>query len=373
MRLVCSECEASYEAGGAPWRCVCGGPLDLDFHPEFDFRSFSGRESGLRRYGEALPIEDAAAMVSLGEGGGGTPLVRAGFLGGQVHLKLEYLAPSGSFKDRGAAILINHARELGIRAAVEDSSGNAGAAISAYCAAAGIGCEIYVPEATSGGKTAQIEAAGAKLVRIAGGREETAEAVRERAGEIFYASHYWNPYFFHGTKTFAYEVVEQLGGRAPEAIIFPVGHGSLLYGSYIGFSELKRLGVIDGLPALIGAQAEGFAPLFEMRRGESAADSTEGGSTVAEGIRVRKPARAKQILRAIEETGGDVVVVGEEEIAAALCELVGRGFFVEPTSAVAPAALKKLRLGDAEVVIPLTGSGLKDPEGVRKLVRRGKR
>jgi len=371
MRLLCSQCGQGYDAGGAPWRCGCGGPLDLDFHPEFDFRSFGGREPGLWRYREALPIEDRSSVVSLGEGG--TPMVPADILGAKVHLKLEYLAPSGSFKDRGASVLISHARELGIEAAVEDSSGNAGAAISAYCAAARIACEIYVPEATSSGKTAQIEAAGARLVRVPGDREKTAEAVRKRAGEIFYASHYWNPYFFHGTKTFAYEVVEQLGGRAPDVVIFPVGHGSLLYGSYIGFRELQANEVIGAMPALIAVQAEGFAPLSYLWRGMEFPGSADKAGTVAEGIRVRKPARAGQIIRAVEETGGEVVEIGDDEIAAALAELAGRGFFVEPTSAVPLAALGKLGLGEGEIVIPLTGSGLKASLDVSRLVCRGKK
>jgi threonine synthase len=367
MNLVCTECGESCNDSSSAWRCRCGAPLDLDFHPIYDFGCFAGREPGIWRYREALPVEDPSAPVTLGEGG--TPLIESKILGRRLLLKLEYISPTGSFKDRGASVLISRARELGIERVIEDSSGNAGASIATYCAAAGIACEILVPEGTSPGKTAQIEAAGAKLVRIPGGREATADAARKRADKVFYASHYWNPFFFHGTKTFAFELVEQLGGRPPEAIVFPLGHGSLLYGTYIGFSELKRLGVINTLPALIGAQAAACSPFHHLHRGEVTLDSFTAGDTIAEGIRVTKPARAGQILRAIKETGGLVVAVDEEEIIEALAALTSSGFFVEPTSAVPLAAVKKLDSAWESVAIPLTGGGLKAPEIVARLAK----
>ena len=150
MELVCSVCGERFGAEAPLWRCTCGAPLDLDFSPIIDKSMFESDAPGLRRYANALPLDSPQRMVSLGEGG--TPLLEAELDGKPVALKLEFLSPSGSFKDRGAAVMISRVREMGIERVVEDSSGNAGAAVAAYCAAAGIGCEIFVPAETSAGK-----------------------------------------------------------------------------------------------------------------------------------------------------------------------------------------------------------------------------
>ena len=368
MELFCSACGLRYGAREPIWRCRCGEPLDLDFSPAIDKGMLDSCTSGL----QALLVRAAhwiipMGMVSLGEGD--TPMLEAEIGGMEVLLKLEFLSPSGSFKDRGAAVMISRVREMGIDRVVEDSSGNAGAAVAAYCAAAGIGCEIYVPEETSAGKTAQIEAMGAALVRVPGDREDTAAAVRTRAEEVYYASHCWNPWFLHGTKTFAYEVWSQLGGRAPEAVVFPVGHGSLLLGTWLGFGELLTAGLVERLPRLIAVQAAACAPLLELWRGEGGACSPEA-ETAAEGIRVRQPVRGKQIIAAVRESGGEVVAVGEDEIRRALRGLLDKGLFVEPTAAVAVAGLEHLGRIPGGVVVPLTGSGLKSPAKVLSLLRR---
>ena len=254
------------------WRGTDGALLDIDFTPRLDPAEVASRPATLWRYREALPLADDAEPVTLGEAL--TPLVALEFAGRQVWIKQEQLFPTGSYKDRGAALLISHARAIGVRAVVEDSSGNAGSAIAAYCARAGLGCTIFVPDTTSADKLTQIRAYGATLQLIAGSREDTAAAVLAAAETTYYASHSWNPFFFHGTKTFAYELVEQLGWRAPDAVVLPAGNGTLLLGADIGFRELRAMGLIDRLPRLIAVQAAHCAPLaaaFLRRRRRTAA------------------------------------------------------------------------------------------------------
>jgi threonine synthase len=302
-----------------------------------------------------LPVD--GAPVSLGEGG--TPLVPS--RDGHLQFKVESANPTGSFKDRGAAVLLAAVRAAGTRELVEDSSGNAGAAIAAYAARAGLTATIYVPEAASPGKLAQVAAYGATVVRVPGSREAVAAAAHGAPGR--YTSHCWDPLFFHGTKTIAYELWESLGGRAPDVVVTPVGHGTMLLGLWLGFRELVLGGAIPRLPRLIAVQSAACAPLA----GPDPAAAAGSGETVAEGIRVRRPVRPDEIRRAVEESRGRFLVVGDPEILAARARLGREGLFVEPTAAVAPAAA--WRLVDERafapsdvVVVPLTGHGLKAPQ-----------
>jgi threonine synthase len=182
-KFYCSHCGQVYPVQPTRWRCECGSFLDLQFKPIFDIKKILKREVTLWRYREALPIALEESILSMGEGF--TPLESMEWNGHRVLLKIDYLFPTGSYKDRGAAVLISKVKELGIKKVVEDSSGNAGSAIAAYCARARIGCEIYVPEATSRGKLVQIQAYGADLKRIKGSREKTAEAAMEAASRIY--------------------------------------------------------------------------------------------------------------------------------------------------------------------------------------------
>jgi threonine synthase len=319
-----------------------------------------------------IGLPDGTTSVSMGEGL--TPLV-PGMLGGQrVHFKLEYLAPSGSFKDRGTSVLISALKHWGVTRAADDSSGNAGASFAAYAACAGIAAEVFTPAHASPAKLAQIEVFGAKLNRIEGVRERATEALEAatRTG-LTYASHAWSPLTLEGTKTVAYEIWEQLSGRmaargaavagdgVPDHFVCPIGQGSLFLGAYRGFKDLGAAGVIARLPKLIGVQSEGCPPIVEaLTRGLDSAAPIEKRASVAEGIMLATPIRAREILRAIRETGGTAVAVAEEEILSARAALARVGLFVEPTSAVVAAALLRIRL-QGTVVAALTGSGLKSP------------
>jgi len=359
IKLRCQACHKEYPSSEPVWNCKCGGLLTLDFHARFPLDKILTRKPTMWRYREAFPIEHDKHIISFDEGF--TPLVQEEFAGKKVLLKQDHLFPSGSYKDRGSSVLVSKIKELGVKKVVEDSSGNAGAAIAAYCAKANIACDIYVPEKTSAGKLLQIEQYGATLHKIPGTREDTAKAVWHAAQSTYYASHYWNPFFFQGTKTFVFEVVEQLGWNVPDAIILPVGNGTLLLGTYIGLKELQREKIIDELPKIIGVQAENCAPLAHAWK-DHCKTSTHPSikETIAEGIAIANPIRAKDILHAIKETNGDIITLKEIEIKNTLDYALKKGYYIEPTSAVAVAGFQKYPIRKNEVVVvPLTGHGLK--------------
>jgi len=356
--LECRSCGATYESGPEePWRCEsCKHALDFTEAalPDSDEPTVD-RDDGLWACSEFLPV---GREVTLGEGW--TPVAESPEWDAQF--KLDYVFPSGSYKDRGAALTLSRAAELGVERIVEDSSGNAGAAIAQYAARAGVDADIYVPADAKQSKLDAIEAAGATPVRVEGSRQAVTDACVEEAvgGEAWYASHAWNPAFYAGTETFAYELAAQRDWSVPDAVVLPLGHGTLFLGAYRGFRKLRDAGWTDAVPRLLGVQAEGVAPVVEELHGPGAA----GTNDVADGIQIREPARFDQLLAAIEDSGGDAVACGETETEAALAALHERGFYVEPTSAVAVAGLESYREsgtldGGEDVAVALTGSGLK--------------
>jgi threonine synthase len=368
MTLTCASCGMACPLQDLAWRCArCGGVLDLTgFTATVPGPAvLKDRPPTLWRYAEALPVGDAGG-VSMGEGM--TPLVTAPH-GAAAMLKVDYLMPTGSFKDRGAVLLVALARALGVSQMVADSSGNAGTAIAAYGARAGIACDVYVPGATSPGKVAQLRAYGATVHLVEGTREDTASAAAVAADQpgVFYASHVYNPFFLHGTKTYVFEAWEQLGGRLPEALVLPVGNGTLVLGCYLGCRELLAQGLIDRLPAIVAVQAEGCAPLARAASlGLASPVDVASGGTIAEGIAIARPARGAQILAAVADTGGAFVTVDDDQIRAAHADLALAGLYVEPTAAVCWAALRAGLAGDlsgaapgTRALAPLCGSGLK--------------
>ncbi|MFB6132021.1 MAG: pyridoxal-phosphate dependent enzyme [Halanaeroarchaeum sp.] len=356
-QLVCRSCGATYDPGpDEPWRCTCGHPLDfagpsLPDEPPATL----DRSRGLWAFEDFIGQD---ASVTLGEGW--TPLVEAPEWNATV--KLEYLFPSGSFKDRGATTVLSRARSLGVDRVVEDSSGNAGAAIATYAARAGIEAEIYVPASAPPSKIEAIDRVGATPIPVEGDRQAVTEACQaavERGG-AWYASHVWNPAFLAGTQTFAFEVAAQRAWSAPDAVVLPVGHGTLFLGAYRGFASLADAGWIDEMPRLLGVQAAGVAPIADAFHDGRAGETNDA----ADGIQIVDPPRRDQIVSAIETTAGDAIAVGQAATEAAVGALHRRGLYVEPTSAVAVAGLEAYRergevSADADVVVPLTGSGLK--------------
>lgn len=364
--LCCASCGKRIPAVPVPWCCpACRGVLE--FRPTELDRRADLRGSGVWRYLPWLRLSGAPnpEPVSLGEPE--TPLVSVSWGAVQVAFKVEAALPTGSFKDRGAAVLVAWLRQRGVGAVVEDSSGNAGAALAAYCARAGISCTVYVPAAASPAKLTQIRVYGARVETVPGPREAATEAAvaGAAASGAAYASHLWNPAFLAGTATFAYETWEQLERRVPDVAVFPVGGGTLLLGAYRGWVALGDAGLIDRVPRLVGVQVGACAPLaLAFDAGLDAPAPVVPGPSVAEGILTPRPPRGSQILAAVRATGGSVVTVDDDATLAALRDLGRLGVYVEPTAAVAAAGLRVLQRGGhiaagERVVCALTGSGLK--------------
>jgi threonine synthase len=363
--LTCGSCGTT-PTDPLAWRCpACGSPLELPgdvLRPSDE--ALTGQ--GVWRYAPWLP---AIAPVSLGEPT--TPIVPVEIGGASTLVKLEAAQPTGSFKDRAATTLVAWLAASGVRHVAEDSSGNAGAALAAYAARAGIACDIYVPATASPGKLTQIGAYGARLIPVEGPRQaatDAAAAAVERG--ILYATHLWNPWCLVGTATWAFEVVEQLGG-APDAVVFPVGAGTLLLGAARAFERLAQTGRIERIPRIYGGQSNGCAPLaiaFDEGRSEPAPVTQV--PSAAEGIMLARPPRGAEILRRVRESGGAILALDDSAIWAALRDVAHQGIYIEPTSAVAPAAVAPLRASGAidsgdRVVVALTGSGLKAGDRIR--------
>lgn len=350
-------------AGPGPVTAPDGTLWSLDDVPAaFDRHDLKARPWTLWRYAEALPMVPERGC---GLGEGATPLVSLRVGETSACAKVEYMSPTGSFKDRGAAVMLAVAASWGVDHCVVDSSGNAAAAAAAYAAHFGMRCDVFVPAANSPSKLAQPAVHGARVHRIDGSRADVAAAARkfvDRRG-AFYASHVYCPLFYEGTKTYAYEIWEQLGGRAPDTLLLPVGNGTLVLGCAKGFRELRAAGLIDHLPRIVAVQAAGCAPLAHAwRRDGDDVVASGGGETVAEGIAIAEPPRARDILAAVRETDGEIMTVPDPEIERARRVLASCGFHVETTAAVPAAALlqrPQLAASGRDVVLPLCGSGLK--------------
>src|SRR5579862_8774520 len=358
----CPACGASVAADRLLWRCACGSHLNLAPGPGLARGDIVAADASLWRYRAALALQ-GPPPVSLGEGW--TPLVQRRWAGFRVRFKLESQMPTGSFKDRGTAVMLNHLLEVGVGPIHEDSSGNAGSSIATYAAAAGIPCRIFVPATAPRGKIVQIAAAGAAVAAIPGTRQAVTEAALAAAGDSFYASHNWQPFFIEGTKTLAYELWEQLGFTVPDNILVPTGYGSNILGLQRGFDELLRRGEVTRIPRLFAVQAANCAAFAaSWAAGGEGYVPFDPAQTIADGIATVKPVRVAEVLTALRRSTGGVVAVPEGAIGPALKQLGRLGLYVEPTAATAGVALSRLladgtiKHGETTVAV-LTGHGLK--------------
>lgn len=353
------------------WRDQGGSHLNLTLGHGLAPTDIVGHERSLWRYASAIRV-DAKSRISLGEGW--TPLVARPWDGREVQVKLEYLAPTGSFKDRGTSVLFSYLRSVGVKHILEDSSGNAGASMAAYAAAAGMKARILAPASAPAGKISQMTAMGADVGLIPGDRQAVADMALQEAEKIFYTSHNWQPFFIEGTKTLAFELWEQTGFRGPDAVVVPCGYGSNVLGLWIGFNELLAHGQISRMPRIYAVQAAASAPFHAVW--ESGGDQwvpIKPTPTMADGIASVKPVRIREVMEAVRGSKGAVVAVSEDEILKSLRQCLGQGLFVEPTSASSGAALTRLiSSGDIAagetVAMVLTGSGLKATDKIASLV-----
>jgi len=358
-QLVCVDCSVAVDDAVA-WICAsCGGVLEIANLPMFDPDAIKADVWSIWRYEAMIPTKQ---HVTLGEGM--TPLVKTELNGYQFYAKCEFLNPTGSYKDRGVAVMMNHIAESGAIDIAEESSGNAGASVSAYASALGMRPRIFSPATAPQGKQRQMKQYGAEVVLVDGNRDAVnaarAKAVDEGA---VYASHSYSPFFIAGQMTAAWEVWEQLDKNVPDAIALPVGQGGLLLGYYHGFKAMKDAGVIDRLPRIFAIQTRACDPV--IRAWEQGLDEPEkviADKTVADGIVIPLPVRGRQIINALHDTDGGAIRVEEDTILPARDALAKKGLFVEPTSATTIAVLDKLfnLFGeDATLVVNLTGNGLK--------------
>ncbi|MEU2119898.1 pyridoxal-phosphate dependent enzyme [Streptomyces sp. NPDC016459] len=346
------------------WRGEDGGPLAVSALPGLRPEQIDTAERSLWRYHAVLPVP-VARRVSLGEGC--TPMVPLEWGGRRVHFKLEWFNPTSSFKDRGVSVMMSHLVAHGVDRVLEDSSGNGGAAVAAYAAAAGIRAKIIVPAATSAAKILQARAYGAEIELVGGTREDVSEEAIRQSERIPYASHNWHPMFLQGTKTVAYEMWEFLGFTAPDNVVLVAGAGSNVIGCDLAFGELLAAGQIDRRPRLFVGQPEHWATIADTFNGIDPAHRGERVPTIAEGASIAHPVRLPEAVEAVRRSGGGACAVSEAQIHTAVRALSARGLYVEPTSGVAAAALDHFIASgqiapDETTVVVLTGAGLKSAE-----------
>ncbi|HYE69639.1 MAG TPA: threonine synthase, partial [Anaerovoracaceae bacterium] len=297
--------------------------------------------------------------ISLGEGM--TPVIQ---FNEDVLLKMDYFMPTLSFKDRGAAVLIAFCKAIGVDSVVQDSSGNAGNSVAAYCAKAGIDCEIFVPEGTSSKKIAMIESHNARVNVIPGTRDHCADVCREKAEKEgkYYASHVYNPFFYEGTKTYIYEVYEQMH-RIPANLFVPLGNGTLFIGIIKALEELLESGVIEKFPHIVAVQSEYCDPLVRaFLSGEKKPATVTPKPTMAEGIAIGEPMRGEEILDYTYKYNIEMITAPEERIVEARMALAAKGIYCEHTTAATYAAYLKyceLNGKTSDCLIPMCGAGLK--------------
>ncbi len=330
------------------------------------------RPATLWRYAEMLPVRDPACRLTLGEGF--TPLIRLEHLGATLGMEALYakdegLNPTASFKARGLCLAVSRALELGVRALAIPTAGNAGSAMAAYAAKAGLPAAIFAPRDVPAPFLAEYRALGAEVTLVDGLISDCARLVQEgvREGRWFDLSTLKEPYRVEGKKTMGYELAEQFDWALPDVIIYPTGGGTGIVGMWKAFAEMEQLGWIDSRrPRLISVQSAGCAPIVRaFHAGARTAEPWSGAATIADGLRVPAAIGDFLILDALRESGGTALTVTDDEIRAAMLE-TGRaeGIFVAPEAAATLAALRHLLAAGAvrpgeRVVLFFTGSGLK--------------
>jgi threonine synthase len=375
--LECSKCGKKHPHEKLQNLCECGGPLLARYDLTAAARTMTpealrGRPATMWRYAEVLPSRDA---ISLGEGM--TPLLAARRLGEKLgieglFIKDEGLNPTGSFKARGMSAAVSRAKELGAKALAAPTAGNAGGALAAYAAHAGIPCVIVMPRDTPAANVMECEAFGADVRKLDGLISDCGKYVgdnKEKEG-WFEVSTLKEPYRIEGKKTMAYELWEQMDGKLPDVIIYPTGGGVGLIGMCKAFEEMEAMGWMGSeRPRMVVVQAEGCAPIVDaFERGAASADFWENATTVASGLRVPKALGDFLILAGVRETGGTALAVSDREMLETGKELASlEGIFAAPEGAATVVAARKLAARGwikprERVVLFNTGCGYKYAE-----------
>lgn len=388
--LQCVRCGRRYQVNEAAYTCpACGDEGILDVLYDYDVvkerldRDLLARnpERTIWRYAPLLPVEEVQLASPLNVGW--TPLYRATRLAEaldlpclEIWIKDDGRNPSASLKDRASAIALVRAQEERAGAIAAASTGNAASSLACLCASVGQRCLIFVPEKAPPAKVAQLLIFGAQVFLVKGSYDQAFDLCMEacRAYGWYNRNTAVNPYLSEGKKTVILEVCEQLRWEAPDLVFVPVGDGCIIGGVGKGLRDLQALGWLERLPRLIGVQAEGSSVLAKAWARGTEEIVPEPPTTLADSISVAKPRDALKALRAVRDTGGEYVVVSDEEILEAM-RLLGRtqGVFAEPAGAAGLAGLVRMaregRLrGDERVVVLVTGNGLKDVASALKAV-----
>ncbi len=380
FEMRCIECGKVHDMSQPVYACSsCGNLLEIKMDEDVASERIS-RNDFLRRplsvwkYRELIPIGPGTEVLTMSEGG--TPLIECSGLRRQhgldrLHVKFDGANPTGSFKDRGMTVGITKAKELGMKIVACASTGNTSASLAAYAGRAGLKCVVLIPEGKVAlGKLAQAMMHGALVVSVKGNFDQALDMVMRSSEALgLYVLNSVNPFRIEGQKTAAYEVCDQLGGKAPEFLYIPVGNGGNSAAYWKGFAEYESMDLASGRPVIRGVQAEGAAPIAHMfSAGASELEPVRNPSTIATAIRIGNPANWKKTVHAIKESGGGVVSVSDQRILAAQKAMAKlEGVFAEPAGAVALAGMiKDMEDGvldrASRVVCVSTGHGLKDPD-----------
>jgi threonine synthase len=377
--LECTSCGALHDWERLQNLCKrCSKPLfaiyDLDAVRKLDCLkqiSFQARENSLWRWRELLPLPKNVEPVSLGEGG--TPLLKSKRIGGEVDVDLwikdESVNPTQSFKARGMSVAVSMAKYLGAKKLAVPSAGNAGGALAAYAARAGLEAHIFMPVDTPRANVVECQEVGAHVTLIDGLITDCGSEIakrKEKAGWFDVAT-LKEPYRIEGKKTLGFEIAEQLDWKLPDVILYPTGGGTGLIGMWKAFNEMETLGWVEGKrPRMFSVQASGCAPIVRaFKSGEKFASEFETAQTVASGLRVPKAIGDFLILNILRDSNGGAIAIDDHEMIRGVCEVGSKeGLFVAPEGAACFVALKKLRTSgeiDAgeRAVIFNTGSGIK--------------
>ncbi len=395
VELECSACGKKYDASVEQHLCTCGRPLLARYDlrraaATLTLENLKTRTRTLWRYAEVLPNDPA---VSLGEGM--TPLVHAARLGASIrcgegercgqgnlqrlYIKDEGLNPTGSFKARGMTAAVSRAKQLGAKVLAAPTAGNAGGALAAYAAAAGLPAVIVMPADTPAANVMECQAFGAKVVKLNGLISDCGKYVAEHKDrEGWYdVSTLKEPYRIEGKKTMGYELWEQFAGKLPDVILYPTGGGVGLIGMCKAFDEMQEMGWIGGeRPRMVAVQAEGCAPIVRAwEAGQSSAQFFQNAATVASGLRVPGPLGDVMILSMLRQTNGTALMVTDEEMLHAGRELASmEGIFAAPEGAATVIAARKLAASgwikpEETVVLFNTGTGYKYAEAWQRALQ----
>lgn len=374
FQLVCVQCEERHDGARYLVSCHrCGGLLDVEYAtPVISRAQIPAYTQGIARYLPNLPINDPSNLVTIGEGD--IPVVPLSKVGQSLGLdslyaKLEYLNPTGSFKDRGNAVQVSVLKETGVTEAVELISGNAGHSLAAYCGRAGIRLHGFAASESSSRLKAQATVFHGIQMHWTNGDQQAAEQEASKFSHdsnILYLDCDRNIYFVEGQKTMAYEIADQMD-PLPDHVVIPVGNGSILYGLWKGFNELVQRGKLRNLPRLHAVQAEENQPIVAAFEGRPWTPRRKETSIAASGVDVPNPARPDTLVGICRDSGGRAIAVSENKVLLwqrQLAEL--EGLLVEPTSAISFGAIEALMMREVireeeAVLVPLTGFGMKEP------------